>query len=285
MGDDHYRAINPERIPFGPVDDEVGVIRIEDMSGRPRAIIMNYACHADAVCLSYAISADFPGAAAKKVEEAFPDAYCLFVNGAAGNVAPLFTVPRRDGPNDRFKTDYVPMERMGELLAIETIKVAKSLSGRQGETKIKHRDESLQFKGRFDKNRHFDVLLTTMTINDDIVIAANAGELFAELGIAWKKQMQAEVANPFYFGYTWSGGQWPGYVASIKGAALGGFGADQGSGVIEVGAGEAMFNKHIESYFRLTGLMRDHPGPAGFRRGDRWIVTPVPENSSVPVPK
>jgi neutral ceramidase len=140
MGDDHYRAINPERIPFGPVDDEVGVIRIEDMSGRPRAIVMNYACHADVVCLSYAISADFPGAAARKVEEAFPEAYCLFVNGAAGNVAPLFTVPRRDGPDDAFKTDYAPMERMGELLAIETIKVAKFLNGRQGDTTIKYRD-------------------------------------------------------------------------------------------------------------------------------------------------
>ena len=59
---------------------------------------MNYACHADVVCQSYAISADFPGAAARKVEEAFPGALCLFVNGAAGNVAPLFTVLRRDGP-------------------------------------------------------------------------------------------------------------------------------------------------------------------------------------------
>ena len=65
-------------------DAAPGVIRIEDMSGQPRAIVMNYACHADVVCLSYAISADFPGAAARKVEEAFPDAYCLFVNGAAG---------------------------------------------------------------------------------------------------------------------------------------------------------------------------------------------------------
>jgi hypothetical protein len=55
--------------------------------------------------------------------------------------------------------------------------------------------------------------------------------------------------------------------------------------MIEVGAGEAIFNKHIESYFRLTGLMRDEPGPVGFRRGDRWIVTPVPENSSVPISK
>ena len=224
-----------------------------------------------------------PGAAARKVEEAFPGAYCLFVNGAAGNVAPLFTVPRREGPNDPFKTDYGPMERMGELLAIETIKVARSLHGRPGDTTIKYRDEALQFTGRLDKKRHFDVHLTTMMINDDIVVAANAGELFAELGIAWKKQMQEEVANPFYFGYAWSGGQWPGYVPSIKGAALGGFGADQGTGMIEVGAGEAIFNKHLESYFRLTGLMRDRPGPEGFRRGDRWIVTPVPEGSSVPV--
>ena len=282
MGDDHYRAINPERIPFGPVDDEVGVIRIEDADGKPRAIIMNYACHADVVCQSYAISADYPGAAARKVEEAFPGALCLFVNGAAGNVAPLFTVPRRDGPNDPFKTDYAPMYRMGELLAIETIKVAKSLSGRPGDTTIKYRDEALQFTGRFDKKKHLDVHLTTMLINDDIVIASNPGELFAELGIVWKKQMQAEVANPFYFGYSWSEGQWPGYVPSIKGAALGGYGGDQGTGMIEVGAGEAIFNKHLESYYRLTGLMRDRPGPVGFRRGDRWIVTPVPENSSVP---
>ncbi len=283
MGDDHYRAINPERIPFGPVDDEVGVIRIEDADGKPRAIIMNYACHADVVCQSYAISADFPGAAARKVEEAFPGAYCLFVNGAAGNVAPLFTVPRRDGPNDPFKTDYAPMYRMGELLAIETVKVAKSLYGRPGDTTIKYRDEALQFTGRFDKKKHLDVHLTTMLINDDIVIAVNPGELFAELGIAWKKQMQAEVANPFYFGYSWSEGQWPGYVPSIKGAALGGFGADQDTGMIEVGAGEAIFNKHIESYYRLKGLMRERPGPVGFRRGDRWIVTPVPENSPFPV--
>ncbi len=47
MGDDHYAPINPDRIPFGPVDTEVGVIRIEDTNGQPRAIVMNYACHAD----------------------------------------------------------------------------------------------------------------------------------------------------------------------------------------------------------------------------------------------
>lgn len=276
MGDDHYQPINPDRIPFGPVDTEVGVLRIDDTNGQPRVIVMNYACHADVVCQSYAISADFPGVACRKVEEAFGgQVNCLFVNGAAGNVAPLFTVPRRDGPDDPFKTDYAPMERMGELLAIEAIKVAKSLHGQPGDTSINFKDSALQFGGRFDTNKHFDVRLTTLMINDDIVIAANPGELFVELGLDWKAKMQAEVPHPFYFGYTWSGGQWPGYVPSIKGAALGGYGADQDGGMIEVGSGEAMFNKHLENYFRLTGLMRDQPGPSGFKRGPRWTVTTI----------
>ena len=279
MGDDHYAPINPERIPFGPVDQEVGVIRVDDTNGQARVIIMNYACHADVVCLSYAISADFPGVAARKVEEAFGNGVnCLFVNGAAGNVAPLFTVPRKTSPNDPFKTDYTPMERMGELLAYETVKVAKSLTGKPDATTIKYQDAALEFSGRFNKGKHFDVRITTIMINDDIVIAANPGELFAELGLEWKAKMQAEAANPFYFGYTWNGGQWPGYVPSIKGAALGGFGADQDAGMIEVGAGEAIFNKHLENYFRLTGLMRDKPGPSGFKRGPRWYIVPVPEN-------
>jgi neutral ceramidase len=279
MGDDHYAPINPERIPFGPVDQEVGVLRVEDTNGQPRVIIMNYACHADVVCLSYAISADFPGVACRKVEEAFGNRVnCLFVNGAAGNVAPLFTVPRKTSPTDPFVTDYTPMERMGELLAFETVKVAKALTGKSEETSIKYQDAALEFTGRFDKQKHLDVRLTTILINDDIVIAANPGELFAELGLEWKAKMQAEVPNPFYFGYTWTEGQWPGYVPSIKGAALGGFGADQDRGIIEVGAGEAIFNKHLENYYRLTGLMRDQPGPSGFKRGPRWYVVPVPEN-------
>lgn len=276
MGDDHYAPINPDRIPFGPVDDEVGVLRIDDTNGQPRVIVMNYACHADVVCLSYAISADYPGVAARRVEDYFTNRVnCLFVNGAAGNVAPLFTVPRRDGPNDPFKTDYTPMERMGEILAYETYKVGRSLRSEPGDTTIKYRDASLQFTGRFDKSRQIDLRLTTLMINNNIVIAANPGELFAELGLEWKSKMQTEVENPFYFGYTWTAGQWPGYVPSIKGAALGGFGADQDSKMIEVGAGEAIFNKHLENYYWLTGLMRDKPGPLGFERGPRWIVTPV----------
>jgi hypothetical protein len=45
--------------------------------------------------------------------------------------------------------------------------------------------------------------------------------------------------------------------------------------MIEVGAGEAIMNKHLENMLRLSGLMREVPGPVGWTPGDRWIYTPV----------
>ena len=48
--------------------------------------------------------------------------------------------------------------------------------------------------------------------------------------------------------------------------------------MIEVGSGEALINKHLENMYRLTGLMREEPGPVGFKPGPRWIVTPVPRD-------
>ena len=89
--------------------------------------------------------------------------------------------------------------------------------------------------------------------------------------------MQEASGNPFLFGYTWYEGTWPNYIADIQSAARGGYGADQDSPVlIQVGAGEAIMNKHFENYFRLNGLMRDKSGPVGFKGGSRWIMTEYP---------
>jgi pimeloyl-ACP methyl ester carboxylesterase len=277
FSDDHYTSENPERIPFGPVDLEVGVIKIEDTQGKPRAIVMNYACHADVVCQNYAISADYPGAAARKVEEAFgSNLNCLFVQGAAGNIESLIISSRRTGPDDPFQTDYSTIERVGGLLAYETVKLVKTLSPKAGDkTTIKRMNDSLKFTGRFDKNANFDIHISTILINDDIVIATVPGEPFVQLQLDWKKKVDA--AHPFLFGYTWYQGTWPNYMPDIRSAALGGYGADQnGPKMIEVGSGEAIMNKHLENAYRLSGLMRREPGPVGFTPGPRWIVTPVP---------
>jgi hypothetical protein len=279
FGDDHYTSENPERIPFGPVDPEVGVIKVEDMNGRPRAIVLNYACHADVVCQNYAISADYPGAATQKVEEAFgDDLNCLFVQGAGGNIESLIISSRRTGPDDPFQTDYSTIERVGGLLAFEAVKLARSLSpAARKETTIRYMNDFLKFSGRFDKDAAFDVHISTILLNDDIVIATFPGEPFVQLQLDWKRKV--EVTHPFLFGYTWHQGTWPNYVPDIKSAALGGYGADQSNPrMIEVGAGEAVINKHLENMYRLTGLMREEPGPVGFKPGPRWQVTPVPRD-------
>lgn len=276
--DDHYTSENPERIPFGPVDPEVGVIKIEDTAGQPRAILMNYAMHSDIVCSNYEISADYPGVACRKVEEAFgPKMTCLFVQGAGGNIESLIISSRRSGPNDTFKSDYNTIERVGSLLAFETVQLAKSLApANSDKTEIRFMNDSLKFKGRFTQTAGFNIHISTILINNDIVIATCPGEPFIKLQLDWKKKIQDASVNPFLFGYTWSEGTWPNYIADIQSAAQGGYGADQDwPTLIEVGAGEAIMNKHFENYFRLNGLMRNESGPVGFKPGSQWSVIEV----------
>ena len=280
-GDDHYLSENPDRIPFGPVDPEVGVIKIEDLNGQPRAIMMNYACHADVVCSNYAISADYPGVACRYVENAFDNKVnCLFVQGAGGNIESLIISSRRTGPDDPFQTDYNSIERVGFLLSYQAIKLAKSLEpGKSDSTDLKFMDDSLKFTGRFDKAADFNLHIATILINNNIVIATCPGEPFIQLQLDWKKKMEESSTNPFLFGYTWYEGTWPNYIPDIKSAALGGYGADQsGPNPIQVGAGESIMNRHFENYFILTGLMREKPGPAGFTPGLRWQYIPVPRD-------
>jgi len=280
VSDEHYLCENPDRIPFGPVDPEVGVIRIDDAKGQPRALIMNYACHADVVCQNYAVSADYPGVACRKVEEAFgTNLTCLFIQGAAGNIESLIISSRRNGPDDPFQTDYNSIERVGHLLSFEAIKLAKSLPPKpESTTTIRYLNDSLKFTGRFDKNRNFDVHLCTILINDDIAIATVPGEPFVQLQLDWKQKVG--LPHPFVFGYTWFEGTWPNYIPDIVSAARGGYGADQnGPPMIEVGSGEAIMNKHLENVLRLSGMMRETPGPVGWTPGDRWIYSAVPRTA------
>ena len=264
FADDHYLYINKERIPFGPVDPEVGIIKIEDMKGQPRAFILNYACHTDAVWGNFEISADYAGVATRMIEEAYnKKTNCLFIQGAAGNIAPLFKDPGRSGPDDPRKTDYTLIERMGKLLSMEAVKLANSIRPEYEEkASVKFLNDSLHFTGRFDKTRNFDVNFSTILINNRIVIATFPGEPFVKFQLDWKREVTAAI--PFLFGYTWYHGTWPGYVADIRSAALGGYGADQSPNLIEIGAGETVMRNHLANFYRLNGMILPVPGPSNY---------------------
>lgn len=257
LGDDHYRAVNPERIPHGPVDNAVGVLKLEDMAGNPRIIIMNYACHPDVAWNNFEISADYVGYATKYTEEAFENKVnCLFVQGGAGNQAPLFKDGGRTDPDDPRPSNYDLIDRMGKLLSIETVKLAKELYPNPNDMpEIKLNTDSLSFTGRYDKNLNYNLHFSVIKINNRYIIATIPGEPFIKFQIDWKKEMQ-QNGIPFFFGYTWNGGDWPYYLPDLRSAAYGGYGADNGPGLIEIGAGEKIMNKLIENYYWTSNIFR-----------------------------
>ena len=79
-------GLNPE----APVDHQVGVLRLERLDGSLIATVASYAMHGTVMsALNVQISGDAPGAIAEYVEEK-SGAPMLYINGAAGNVGPIY---------------------------------------------------------------------------------------------------------------------------------------------------------------------------------------------------
>ena len=167
---------NPERIPYGSVDTQVGVIRITDGNSRVRAVLVNYACHP--VVLgprNIKISADYPGVMRDIVEEDLGDeVMCVFVQGAAGDINPLF-LARGD---DRGK-DFEVVERMGSMLATEVLRAMTFIEEKPGASKdfLSMSSES-SFRNRFNADEELTLGVSTLLINNEIGIITMPGEPF-----------------------------------------------------------------------------------------------------------
>ena len=72
-----------------PVDDEVGIIKVLSPDGRPRGVLINYACHPTVLGPdNLLMTADFPAFAIERIEaELGTGSFALFVNGAQGNIS------------------------------------------------------------------------------------------------------------------------------------------------------------------------------------------------------
>lgn len=123
----------------GPLDKEVVVLLVQGEGGKPLAVVMNYGCHP--TVLGYQnlfFSADYPGAARSTLRQIYPDTVFLYTNGASGDVSTRFT--RRD-------QSFAEVERMGRLLAGETLKVMQTIKA-QPEAKLGSRLTQLEFEFR-----------------------------------------------------------------------------------------------------------------------------------------
>jgi hypothetical protein len=128
-----WRPPKPDKaahLTFGPVDPQVGVLRLDGTDGVPIATLLNFACHpVSGVDKLYSISADYP-AYAMKVVEAATGGICLFALGCAGNMVPM----EREG---------AARMRIGTALGGEALKVFESMT-LESEASLKVRNAKVE---------------------------------------------------------------------------------------------------------------------------------------------
>ena len=250
-------------------DAMLAVMRFDDLAGNPIAVLVNFAAHpvmTQEKLLKY--SADYPGFLKNKVEAAL-STRCAFMQGAAGDMSP--------------NPDPGPWEpkSFGENLAGHVIALAQSVHTEvPAHPSVKGTVDTFRFKTRVDlkdprvvgifERQFFPEIthayakefgeslvaeLSTVLINGEIALVGGSGEFFCNH--ANRLKARSYVKNTLFFGYC--NGHCM-YFPTIEAASEGGYGADPGISLAEIGAGERMMDRALMNIYRLQGkFARERP--------------------------
>jgi hypothetical protein len=211
--------------PDGPADRQIGLIRLDRPDGSPIALIVNYAMHGTVMSgKSLEISGDGPGVAAAYVEEKL-GAPVLYMNGAAGNLAPIYSVypDPRSGHLSQFRVllgDHI-LEANRDLGG-STSDVTLSSAEKWVETPRKPEldwPEELRAYSRVAPGGAplVRIPVRLLRINDTVIWSAPL-ELFCEVAI--RVRNASPLPHTFYFGYA---NGWIGYLPTKAAFAEGGY--------------------------------------------------------------
>jgi neutral ceramidase len=243
-------------------DPMLAVVRFDDLEGKPIAILVNFAAHpvmTQEKLLKY--SADYPGFLKKKVERALTTK-CVFMQGASGDMSP--------NPNPG---PWEPRS-FGETVADHVIALAQSattavpahpsVSGVvdtfRFQTRVNLKDPRVA--GVFERayfpeiTRNYVQLygdrltaeLNTVLLNGELALVGGSGEFFCNH--ANRLKARSYVKYTLFFGYCNGHGM---YFPTIEAASEGGYGADAGVSLVELGGGERMMDKALINIFTLQG--------------------------------
>ncbi|MDQ6673949.1 MAG: hypothetical protein M3069_24925 [Chloroflexota bacterium] len=126
IGEDGYIFLGED--PNKPIDPVVGVVRVDDLDGKPIATLFSYGCHTVVVGPNSKVSSpDFPGASREVIETAL-GGLSLYLQGGGGDIMPVGGMGWEDDCRDA-------KNRIGMALAGEVLRVAAGLrtNVRQGE--------------------------------------------------------------------------------------------------------------------------------------------------------
>ena len=207
--------------PSGPVDPEVLVARFDDADGKPVAMVVNFANHNNTFCGQELFSASISGYMKSVLEKVYGDEMItIFLLGACGNTNWV------DFRDETMWTDKDIHKKIGTGLAGTVLEIMPVLKPVEG-NKVEILHEKLEIYDRpycnYDtfeddtfgrgalRKEFFDGYNTdkikyekeplalnmldicVMCIGEDLAIASNPAELFAEIG------MEIKLQSPFKY--------------------------------------------------------------------------------------
>jgi neutral ceramidase len=261
---EHSNRNRHTKIEPKPSDRDLSVMRFDDASGKPLAVIINFAAHPTTISeATVKFSADWVGAMKATVEKE-TGAQAIFMQGAAGDqsVDP--------GTNSGYQA-------IGQAIGREAAKLASSLTPIEvAKPSLVVEEERFKFASRIDLSNpgiraaysfaFFPELipnfadeyvegvrprLTVAWLNGDTALVGVSGEFFSNHSIRLKER--ARVKNLFFFGYCNGYHQ---YFPTIEAVAEGGYGADKPVSPVAVGAGEQIMNTALLWLYEMRGKIK-----------------------------
>ena len=211
--------------PDGPTDRQINLVRLDTDDDTPIALIANYSMHGTALGdPNTLITGDAPGAVAAYVESKL-GCPMLYINGAAGNLAPIYTVqPTFD---DAHLTEFNVLLGDRILSANRRLSPAGPVQLQAGERIIRTPrragfgwDDTVAayLEPHAGENGMVRVPVRYLILNDDIAIWAAPVELFCEISLNIRHRSPYE--HTFYFGYA---NGWLGYLPTRQAYHEGGY--------------------------------------------------------------
>ena len=118
----HAYSLPPDEAvaAVGPVDPEIGILRLDTKDGSTLAVVYNFACHPIMGVPSGGNTADLVGFASKVIEENLSEGtMALFLQGCGGDINPVF-YKDVDHPRDA--------EPLGNLLGLSTLQALRKIT-------------------------------------------------------------------------------------------------------------------------------------------------------------
>ena len=183
------------RYSDGPVDNQVGVISVEDADGNPISIITNFAAHPTSIGgeVLFSFSADYPGFYYLEMEELLgPECVPIFLNGAQGN---------QTIGNPENKSGWERTESVGRLLARRAHEIANTIAFSEVQLRLTHTNARLPLT-LLNSVLPEQVFLQALEIND-LLVNFFPGEACVELALEMRKRALARgYAAHFSVGLT-----------------------------------------------------------------------------------